>query len=58
MGKRKYQAEPKPLEEWDVKDWEQAYAKLNLKLTKLKDKMRRAMNHISQAQNNLSESVL
>lgn len=58
MPKRKYQEEPKPIEEWDVKDWENAYSKLNDKFDKLKGKMKRAMNHISQAQNNLSEAIL
>lgn len=58
MPKRKYQEEPKPIEEWDVKDWEASYSKLNDKFDKLKNRMRKAMNHISQAQSNLSDAVI
>jgi len=58
MAKRKFTAEPKPIEEFDKKDWETAYSTLNAKLDKLKNKMRKAMNCISQAQNYLSEAVI
>lgn len=58
MAKRKTPIAPKPIEQFDKKDWEVAYNQLNAKLDKLKDKMRKAMNAISQAQNYLSEAVL
>ena len=58
MAKRKIPITPKPIEQFDKKDWEAAYNQLNAKFDKLKNKMRKAMNCISQAQNYLSESVL
>lgn len=58
MVKRKKVQEVKPIEKFDKKDWENAYNQLNEKFDKLKDKMRKAMNCISQAQNYLSEAVI
>lgn len=58
MTKKKKHIEPKPIEKWDAKDWEAAYNTLNAKYDKLKDRMRKAMNAMSQAQQYLSESVL
>ena len=58
MAKRKYQAEQKPIEQFDKKDWENAYNQLNVKFDKLKNKMRKAMNCISQAQQWLSDAVI
>jgi len=58
MAKRKFTPEPKPIEDFDKKDWETAYNQLNAKLDKLKNKMRKAMNCISQAQQWLSEAVI
>lgn len=58
MAKRKIQPEPKPIEKFDKKDWELAYNRLNANFDKLKDKMRKAMNAISQAQQYLSEAVI
>jgi len=58
MAKRKKPQEVKPIEKFDVKDWEAAYNILNEKYDKLKNKMRKAMNCISQAQNYLSEAVI
>ena len=58
MAKRKIPITPKPIEEFDKKDWEVAYNQLNAKLDKLKNRMRKAMNAISQAQQYLSESVI
>ncbi|MBA7674658.1 hypothetical protein ES703_82879 [subsurface metagenome] len=58
MVKRKIPVAPKPIEQFDKKDWEAAYNQLNAKLDRLKNKMRKAMNAISQAQNYLSEAVL
>ena len=58
MGKRRFSDEPKPIEEWSVKEWETAYNLLNERFDKLRNKMRKAMNAISQAQQHLSEAVL
>jgi len=58
MVKRKIQPEPKPIEKFDKKDWEIAYNQLHAEYDKLKNKMRKAMNCISQAQNYLSEAVI
>lgn len=58
MAKRKIPVAPKPIEQFDKKDWETAYNQLNAKLDRLKEKMRKAMNHISQAQQFLSEAVI
>ena len=58
MVKRKIPIAPKPIEQFDKKDWENAYSQLNAKFDKLKNKMRKAMNCISQAQNYLSEAVI
>ena len=58
MAKRKIPVKPKPIEQFDKKDWEAAYNALNTKFDKLKNKMRKAMNCISQAQNYLSEAVI
>ena len=58
MPKRKFQPAPKPIEQFDKKDWEIAYSQLNAKMDKLKNKMRKAMNCISQAQQWLSEAVI
>lgn len=58
MAKRKKVIEVKPIEKFDKKDWENAYTQLNEKFDRLKDKMRKAMNCISQAQNYLSEAVI
>ena len=58
MAKRKFSDQPKPIEEWTAKEWETAYNLLNEKYDKLKNKMRQAINHISQAQTKLSEAVL
>lgn len=58
MPKRPKFIEKKEVKDFDVKDWENAYAQLNVNLDKLKNKMRKAMNCISQAQNYLSEAVL
>ena len=58
MAKRKKPQEVKPIEKFDVKDWEATYNQLNEKYDKLKNKMRKAMNCISQAQNYLSEAVI
>ena len=41
--------EPKPVEEWDVKDWEIAYNLLMDKYNNLRNRMRQALNTLSYA---------
>ena len=41
--------EPKPVEEWDVKDWEVAYNILMDKYNNLRNRMRQALNTLSYA---------
>lgn len=58
MVKRKIPITPKPIEEFNKKDWENAYSQLNAKFDKLKNKMRLASKHLSEALSCLSEAVL
>lgn len=58
MAKRSKYVEVKPVEDWTTKEWETAYNSLNDNFAKLKNKMRKAMNCISQAQQWLSESMI
>ena len=58
MAKKRFSDEIAPVEEWTTKEWEAAYKVLNEKFDKLKNKMRKAMNAISQAQQHLSEAVI
>lgn len=58
MSKRQIQQQPKPIEQWTVKDWEAAYNQLHSEMDKLKNKMRLAFNYMSQAQQRLSEAVV
>jgi len=58
MGSKKIKKEIKPIEQWGAEEWELAYNQLNEKNTRLKEKMRKAMNAISQAQQHLSDAVV
>ena len=58
MGKYQPEKELKPIEQWTTKEWETAYNLLNAKFDKLKNKMRIALNQLSEAQKHLSEAVV
>ena len=58
MGKYKPEKELKPIEKWTTQEWEIAYNLLNSKFDKLKNKMRIALNQLSEAQKHLSEAVI
>jgi len=58
MGKYQPEKELKPIEQWTTKEWETAYNLLNSKFDKLKNKMRIALNQLSEAQKHLSEAVI
>ena len=48
-NKKLGKVEPKPVEEWDVKDWEVAYNILMDKYNNLRNRMRQALNTLSYA---------
>ena len=58
MGKKNIQEDIQPIEKWDTTQWEAAYNLLNSKFDRLKNKMRLAMQELSNAQKHLSESVI
>jgi len=58
MSSKRKIKEIKPIEEWGAKEWELAYNQLNEKHSKLKNKMRQALNNLSQAQQKLSEAII
>jgi len=58
MAKIDKHIEPKPIEEWGVKEWEAAYSSLNNKFDKLRNSMRLALNLLQKASQHLTEAVL